>query len=200
MVHHAAIRTWRGKRRAVERYRTDPDTDFQLQLASEITGLPRKDAKDVNFAKINGAGVKRFAEMIGKPLAEAQAIYTLYDRWLPFISRLDDVANARLTGGLSPCSTTAPADTGIGGRRESQQGAGPCPLEEAQQRTRDPEHPWYDEPARVGHPHRAQRVDPGRGCATYQAVDAACSREGVVPFYRCTTDSNAQSRRASRVS
>ena len=26
-------------------------------------------AKDVNFAKIYGAGVKKFAEMIGKPLS-----------------------------------------------------------------------------------------------------------------------------------
>ena len=35
---------------------------------SEITGLPRKDAKAVDFAKIYGAGVKKFAEMIGRPL------------------------------------------------------------------------------------------------------------------------------------
>ena len=50
--------------------------------------LPRKDAKDVNFAKIYGAGVKKFAEMIGKPLNEAQAIYAQYDRLLPFIAQL----------------------------------------------------------------------------------------------------------------
>ena len=40
-----------------------------------MTGLVREDAKAVNFAKIFGAGVRKFAEMIGKPLAEAQKIY-----------------------------------------------------------------------------------------------------------------------------
>ena len=37
-----------------------------------MTGLERNAAKAVNFAKIYGAGVRKFAAMIGKPLAEAQ--------------------------------------------------------------------------------------------------------------------------------
>ena len=54
-------------------------------MPSNITGLPRKDAKNVNFAKIYGAGVKKFAQMIGRPENEAKAIYAQYDRELPFI-------------------------------------------------------------------------------------------------------------------
>ena len=43
VVHHAAIRNLPGANDAVRRYHTDPDTDFHA-LASEITGLHRKDA------------------------------------------------------------------------------------------------------------------------------------------------------------
>ena len=82
-----SIRNLAGASEAAERYRNDPDTDFHL-LAADITGLPRKDAKAVNFAKIYGAGVKKFAEMIGRPSAEAQTIYAQYDRQLPFLSQL----------------------------------------------------------------------------------------------------------------
>ena len=87
VAHHAVVRNLAGASQAVERYRNDPDTDFHL-LAAEITGLPRKDAKAVNFAKIYGAGVQKFAEMIGRPLAEAQTIYAKYDQQLPFLSQL----------------------------------------------------------------------------------------------------------------
>src|SRR5262245_7366404 len=90
VVHHAAIRNLPGAKDAVERYRNDPDTDFH-EMASAITSLARKDAKGVNFAKIYGAGVKKFAEMIGKTPREAQAIYAQYDQKLPFILRLADL-------------------------------------------------------------------------------------------------------------
>ena len=56
--------------------------DFH-EFAGEITGLKRKHAKNVNFAKIYGASAKKFAEMIGKPLREAQVIYAQYDRKPP---------------------------------------------------------------------------------------------------------------------
>ena len=57
-------------------------------MVAEMTGLDRDAAKSVNFAKIYGAGVKKLAEMIGKPVAETQAIVTQYDRKLPFVAKL----------------------------------------------------------------------------------------------------------------
>jgi DNA polymerase I-like protein with 3'-5' exonuclease and polymerase domains len=93
VTHHAAIRNLPGSKEAVERYRNDPDTDFH-EMAGAMTGLARKDAKGVNFAKVYGAGVKKFAEMIGKPLSEAQTIYAQYDIRLPFVWQLSrDVRN-----------------------------------------------------------------------------------------------------------
>ena len=84
IVHHAAAQGLSKAEEAAERYRTDPDTDFH-QLVSEWTGIERSSAKNTNFAKAFGAGVRMFAEMIGKPEAEAHAIYDRYDRELPFV-------------------------------------------------------------------------------------------------------------------
>jgi DNA polymerase I-like protein with 3'-5' exonuclease and polymerase domains len=143
VVHEAAIRNLPGVQAALDRYRNDPNTDFH-KWASEITGIPRDDAKGVNFAKIYGAGVRKFAEMIGKPPHEAQLIYAQYDQKLRFISRLASLcqheANRRL-----PRSMMAPAGWDRWAPRTYSKGAGPCSLEEAQQRTRDPEHPWFNQ-------------------------------------------------------
>jgi DNA polymerase I-like protein with 3'-5' exonuclease and polymerase domains len=53
-----------------------------------LTGLDRDLAKAVNFAKIYGAGIEKFAAMIGKPVAEARSIRAKYDRELPFVNQL----------------------------------------------------------------------------------------------------------------
>ena len=85
VVHYAVLRNLPRAKEAAELYRTDPDADFHAMVA-DMTGLERESAKAANFAKIFGAGVEKFAEMIGKPLHEARAIYHQYDRELPFVS------------------------------------------------------------------------------------------------------------------
>src|SRR5262249_3436758 len=87
VVHCAAAQGLRKAKEAAERYLNDPDTDFH-QLVAKLTGLDRDLAKAVNFAKIYGAGTKKFAEMIGKPEAEARVILTRYNRELPFVDQL----------------------------------------------------------------------------------------------------------------
>jgi hypothetical protein len=82
-VHHAFIRNLPGAKEAVERYRNDPDTDFH-QMASEITALPRKDAKNVNFAKIYGAatnakGAGNFTNEHAKWFTGKQTVYITED-------------------------------------------------------------------------------------------------------------------------
>src|SRR5215469_14731109 len=83
IVHYATKLKLTRAQEAAERYRADPNTDFH-DLVAELTGLDRKQAKNVNFAKAFGAGVRKFAAMIGKPDSEARAIYAHYDRLLPF--------------------------------------------------------------------------------------------------------------------
>jgi DNA polymerase I len=90
MVHYASLIKYNGvpglpgALAAARRYKDDPDTDFHSMVA-EMTGLDRKPAKDCNFAKAYGAGVAKFATMIGKSTEEAEAIMKQYDERLPFI-------------------------------------------------------------------------------------------------------------------
>ena len=87
IVHYAAKLKLQRAQEAAERDRADPNTDFH-DLVAELTGLTRTSAKAVNFAKAFGAGVRKFAAMIGKPESEARAIYAQYDRDLPFVKQL----------------------------------------------------------------------------------------------------------------
>jgi DNA polymerase I-like protein with 3'-5' exonuclease and polymerase domains len=90
VVHYAVLHNLPGAKEAAELYRTDPDADFHAMVA-DIADLERESAKAVNFAKIFGAGPKKFAEMICQPLRQARAIYEQYDKKLPFISRLSEI-------------------------------------------------------------------------------------------------------------
>lgn len=89
-VHFAALTNARGADLAVAKYRENPKTDFH-QMVADWTGLPRPSAKDANFARGYGAGVRKFAAMIGKSEADAKEIFDQYDREMPFVS---DVARA----------------------------------------------------------------------------------------------------------
>ncbi len=144
IVHFAALHNLTGAQAAVDQYLRNPDADFHALVAT-ITGLDREDAKAVNFAKIFGAGVKKFAEMIGKPLSEAQKIFTQYDRNLPFISRLSRLCQREANrlgytvlydGARRHWDRYAP-------RGIFSKGAGPCSHEEAKRRIADRSHPWY---------------------------------------------------------
>lgn len=91
IVHYAYLCRQRRAEEAVARYREDPDTDFH-QMVADLTGLPRRRAKDVNFAKAFGAGVKKFAAMIEQPESVAKQLYEQYDREMPFVSGAAQVA------------------------------------------------------------------------------------------------------------
>ena len=86
LVHYAVQHKLRGAQEAADAYRNNPDADFH-NVVAEMTGLDRSAAKATNFAKIYGAGVRKMAEMIGKPLDEVQAIVSQYDAKLPFVAR-----------------------------------------------------------------------------------------------------------------
>jgi DNA polymerase I-like protein with 3'-5' exonuclease and polymerase domains len=87
IVHFAELLDLPGAGAAAQRYREDPETDFH-QYVAEITGLDRKPAKDANFGVSYGAGVKKFAMMIGQSEEAARAILDQYNRELPFVKEL----------------------------------------------------------------------------------------------------------------
>lgn len=185
VVHYADQHKVQKAAEAVARYRDDPDADFHA-FAATLTGLERKDAKAVNFAKIYGVGVKTFAEMIGKPLQEAQQIYNQYDRALPFLRRLSEIYEARarnhsyivLYGGARRhFNKWAP-----GGKW--QKGAGPCEIEEAYARLKDPGHPWYQRPKlyRADTRNALNALIQGSAAQHTKLWMRAIWREGIVPL------------------
>jgi hypothetical protein len=174
-----------------------------------MTGLERGAAKTINFGKIYGIGIRSFATQLGKPLAEAQRIYEQYDRELPYISQLDKLCRRQACrqgyitlydGARRHFDRFAP-----GGKW--QKGAGPCSLEEAQERLKDPEHPWY----RRGPLYRADirtalnALIQGSAARHTKLWMRACWREGVVPLLQmhdcldCSVSSREQAEVVARL-
>ena len=156
IVHYAAKNRLRKSNVAVEKYVSDPATDFHSMVA-DMTGLARKPAKDTNFAKSYGAGVKKFAAMTNKSETEAEKIMKQYDDEMPFVKELFDLCQTTamqrgyvrlLDGARIHFETWEPTWLD---REERAKGWGPgstfkmgdCRREEADARVADPEHPWH---------------------------------------------------------
>jgi DNA polymerase-1 len=91
IVHFASLLGLHKAAEAAALYREHPDTDFH-QMVSDWTGLPRDDAKQVNFAKAYRAGKEKFANMIHRDFTDAEEIYEKYDAELPFVAALGERA------------------------------------------------------------------------------------------------------------
>jgi RecA-family ATPase len=128
--------------------------------------------------------VKKFAEMIGKPLSEAQRIYAQYDRLLPFVSRLAAACQREANQlGYTLLYDGARRHWDRWAPRIYSKGAGPCSLEEAKQRIRDPQHPWFNGWLRRADIHTAlNALIQGSAARHTKLWMRACWREGIVPL------------------
>jgi hypothetical protein len=144
VVHYACMHGLTGAEGARDEYINNPKADFH-QYAANTTGLDRDSGKKFNFSKIYGAGIKRLAADMGKPLGETQQLLDQYNAKMPFIGQLDalcqNLANTRgylkvYGGGRRHFVRFAPYGKWT-------KGAGPCERDEALERVRDPDHPWY---------------------------------------------------------
>jgi DNA polymerase I-like protein with 3'-5' exonuclease and polymerase domains len=97
LVHYAAITKGIDASEAVRRYREDKTTDFH-SMASEITGVPRKQAKNINFGVVYGMGVRKLAVDLGVTIEEAQAIMGQFQENAPFMREMLDRCSARASG------------------------------------------------------------------------------------------------------
>ena len=93
LVHFAVARKCKGAELAQQMYLANPDTDFH-QAVADLTGLKRKDAKNLNFGLVYGMGVPKLADSLGlldeegKPKQEALDIMETYHGKAPFIKDL----------------------------------------------------------------------------------------------------------------
>lgn len=65
-----------------EAYATDPNMDFH-QTVADMTDIPRRPAKTLNFSVIYGAGDNKVARSLGIPLSEAKAFLRQYATRMP---------------------------------------------------------------------------------------------------------------------
>jgi DNA polymerase I-like protein with 3'-5' exonuclease and polymerase domains len=209
IIHYAAKYGLTRSQEAVTRYRDDPDADFHKMVA-EMTGLERKDAKAVNFAKAFGAGVRKFASMINKTEVEAKTLYTQYDRTLPFVFELAKHCQRQATGqGYLKLYDDARRhwnDWEVPGLAWTK-GAGPCPREEAERRIKDPTHLWFRRgPLRRADTHKAMNaLIQGSAARHTKLWMRACWHEGIVPLLQmhdcldCSVSSPEQAERVAEL-
>jgi DNA polymerase I-like protein with 3'-5' exonuclease and polymerase domains len=179
IVHFAALMNLSKVDDAVQQYINDPKTDYH-SLVAEMTGLERKRAKDTNFAKAFGAGVGKFAAMIGKSIEEARAIYEQYDERLPFVSALSDrCKTAADTRGYIKLIDGARCHFDLWELSWREKG------EEWQPpRTKDAaEAAWPGRRLRRSYTHKAMnRLIQGSAARQTKLAMRACWREGLVPL------------------
>lgn len=65
-------------------YKEDPTTDFH-QMVSDLTGVPRKPAKNINFGLVYGMGKEKLARSLGSTLEKAEPLFEQYHSAMPFV-------------------------------------------------------------------------------------------------------------------
>jgi DNA polymerase I-like protein with 3'-5' exonuclease and polymerase domains len=114
LTHYAEMTHCRGAMSAAQRYRDDPLTDNH-QMMAELTGLPRKQAKNLFLGKCYGMGAAKMAKDCGLPTEwimspthgrmievagpEGKAIIEQFERRAPYVKELaqrcSNVANSK---------------------------------------------------------------------------------------------------------
>ena len=85
---------FRGAVEFAEQYNQDPRTDFH-QMAADIVGVKRKQAKDINLGLFYGMGSKKLAASLGLEYEEAQELFATYHQKVPFVRELSDYSVSR---------------------------------------------------------------------------------------------------------
>ena len=201
IVYVAEVLKASGAKRAADMYRNNPDTDFHNYVA-EITGLERRRAKDVNFAKSYGAGVRKFAEMTGMDIEEAEATMAQYDTELPFVriasERYTREAMAKqqirlIDRALSHFNLWEPKDwrdfnmedhkKRFSKLTERELNTHACDKEEAEWRVHHYRHPWYQQDLRLAFTHKAfNRMIQGSAARQIKKAMVDLSKAGYEPL------------------
>jgi DNA polymerase I-like protein with 3'-5' exonuclease and polymerase domains len=197
IVHYAELMKKDRADEAGAAYRNNPATDFH-DMVAEMTGLPRRRAKDVNFAVAFSAGVGRFADMTGLTREQAQEIMGQYDEKMPFVKQLGQACSAlalrrgyiRLIDGArchfddwEPGWRDAKKESDwLRATQSGALGVMPCRYDEALRRTRDEDHPWGRSALRRAYGHKAMnRLIQGSAARQTKRAMLLMYREGIVP-------------------
>jgi DNA polymerase I-like protein with 3'-5' exonuclease and polymerase domains len=94
LVHYAASTPGIDAEAAVNMYLNDKTTDFH-EIAAQLTGVPRKQAKNINFGVVYGMGGHTMAANLGCGLEEATLILESFHEKFPFLKSMYNAAQAR---------------------------------------------------------------------------------------------------------
>ncbi len=94
VVHYAQLLGFTGAEQFAQQYREDKRTDFH-QMAADIVGVPRKQAKDINLGLFYGMGTRKLASSLGLELEDAKSLFAQYHDKVPFVRQLADYAANR---------------------------------------------------------------------------------------------------------
>ena len=180
----------------------DPDADFHA-FAATITGLDRSAAKAVNFAKMYGAGVTKFArddrQAAGGSTAALCPVTTATCRSLHLLSKIY-TRRAHAQGYITLYDGARRHFDKFAPGGKWKKGAGPCSHEEALERIKDPKHPWYGRgPLYRADTKNAMNALIQGGAARHTKL--GCGRAGATASFRsskCTTAWIARSARANK--
>jgi len=92
VVHYASILKFKGASEFVTQYNKDPRSDFH-QIAADIVGVPRKQAKTINLGLFYGMGVTKLSNQLGLSLEDGKKLFARYHEEVPFVKQLSEYAN-----------------------------------------------------------------------------------------------------------
>jgi DNA polymerase I-like protein with 3'-5' exonuclease and polymerase domains len=93
-VHYAKSLDLGGSDEFVHAFLDDPRTDFH-QLAADLMGVSRKEAKTIGLGLIYGMGVNKLSHQLGVELDEAKVLSRKYHQNIPFLKELADKCSGR---------------------------------------------------------------------------------------------------------
>jgi DNA polymerase I-like protein with 3'-5' exonuclease and polymerase domains len=94
LVHFASSLAGGVANGARQQYIDNPETDFH-EMCAELTGLTRKQAKNINFGLVYGMGVPKLAASLGISVSEAKTIFAMYHEKAPFAKAFMETAMQR---------------------------------------------------------------------------------------------------------
>jgi DNA polymerase I-like protein with 3'-5' exonuclease and polymerase domains len=96
VVHYAKLMGFQGAEEFSQQYNQNANTDFH-QMAADIVGVPRKQAKDINLGLFYGMGTKKLAASLGLEYEDAQELFATYHDKVPFVRQLHEYCSNRAT-------------------------------------------------------------------------------------------------------
>jgi DNA polymerase I-like protein with 3'-5' exonuclease and polymerase domains len=92
VVHYASLLKFKGSLDFVSQYRDNPRSDFH-QIAADIVGVPRKQAKTINLGLFYGMGVTKLSNQLGLSLEDGKKLFARYHEEVPFVKQLSEYAS-----------------------------------------------------------------------------------------------------------